>query len=114
MTVGTAALFVIPAKAGTSRRGGDALFFVTPGLFRGPRFRTITTIVSAERWMPEQARHDGVAQTQRESRSGAPAVRVFQTPLGVLYFSPGLVCRIRLQPLVKASCSTVAPLACAF
>ncbi len=53
-------------------------------------------------------------QIHRESRSGAAAVRVFHMPSGVLYFSPGLVCPIRLQPLANASCSTVAPLAVAF
>ncbi len=49
MGVGTAALFVIPAKAGTSRHGGNApSFSVTPDLFRGPPFRTFTGIEFAE------------------------------------------------------------------
>ena len=56
--------------------------------------------------------HEGHAQ--RASRSGAAPVRVFHTPSGDLYFSPALVCATRLQPLVNASCSTVAPLAAAF
>ncbi len=62
--------------------------------------------------LPAQGRTK--CQTQRESRCGAPPPRVCHEPSGALYFSPGWVCAIRLQPLVKASCSTVAPDACAF
>ncbi len=34
---------------------------VAPDSFRGPRFRTFTTVEGAEPWMPEQARHDEVS-----------------------------------------------------
>ena len=40
---------------------GSLTHSVTPDSFRGPRFRTLTTIEGAEQWMPEQARHDGVS-----------------------------------------------------
>src|SRR3546814_17611237 len=49
--------------------------------------------------------------TQRGSRSGAAAPRVFQVPSGALYFSPEVVLRNRLQTETQAICTTVAPLA---
>jgi uncharacterized SAM-binding protein YcdF (DUF218 family) len=45
-----------------SQENGSAVpitLSVTPDLFRGPRFRKPTAMKCAERWMPEQARHDG-------------------------------------------------------
>ena len=46
---------------GSPETMGSLTHSVTPDSFRGPQFRSFTTIEGVGPWMPEQARHDEVS-----------------------------------------------------